>query len=144
MGVSGPIPARSDQRVRRNQDEGPIEKVSIIGPVVVPELDIVRPHPLVVDLYEALKTSGQAKFYEPSDWQYARLAMHFVNKLVRNSKPSAMMLSSVNTMLTPLLMTEGERRRVRMEVERNQTEGELIDVAEMFRAQLAASALREA
>lgn len=137
MGERGPIPARSDQRVRRNQDGGPIEKVSIIGPVDVPELDIVRPHPLVVDLYEALKTSGQAKFYEPSDWQYARLAMHFVNKLVRNSKPSAVMLSSVNAMLTPLLMTEGERRRVRLEVERNQAQGDLIDVADMFRQELA-------
>jgi hypothetical protein len=132
----GPIPKRSDQRVRRNATDIPIDKVEIIGPVDVPDLDISDPHPLVIDLYESLKDSAQAKFYEPSDWQFARLSMHFVNKLVNRPNPSAQMLASVNQMLTALLMTEGDRRRVRMEVERNPGGGEVLNVADLFRQKL--------
>jgi hypothetical protein len=40
-------------------------------------------------------------------------------------------------MLTDLLLTEGARRRVRLEVERNQSEAAVLDVADMFRARLA-------
>ncbi len=140
MGDRGPIPNRSDQRVRRNKpEEGPIDKITAIGTVEVPVLGITNPHPIVKDLYESMKTSAQARFYEPSDWQYARLTFHFVNKLLRQQKPSAMLLSSVNQMLTSLLLTEGDRRRVRIEVERQQADGVVIDVAEMFRKQMAAS-----
>ena len=136
MGVTGPVPNRSDQRVRRNTPDTPIDKISAIGPVSIPDLDIPNAHPMVIDLYESMKTSAQSKFYEDSDWAYARVTFHFVNKLMKSSKPSAMMLSSVNSMLTSLLLTEGDRRRVRIEVERNQNEGVVIDVAQMFRDQL--------
>lgn len=139
MGDRGPIPKRSTERVRRNQDEGPISKITTIGPVDIPELGIPNVHPMVRDLYESMKTSGQAKYYEPSDWQYARMTFHFVNKLLKQSKPSAMLLSSVNQMLTSLLLTEGDRRRVRIEVDRQQAEGDVIDMASMFRQRMKAS-----
>jgi hypothetical protein len=38
--------------------------------------------------------------------------------------------------LTDLLITEGARRRVRLEVERQQSGGEVLDVADMFRKRL--------
>jgi hypothetical protein len=138
MGVKGPIPKHSSERVRRNQDEGPIEKITAIGTVEVPELGIPNPHPLVASLYESMKTSAQSKFYEDSDWAYARFTFHFANKLLRQKQPSAMLLSSVNQMLTSLLLTEGDRRRVRIEVERQQAEGVVIDVAKMFEDRLKA------
>lgn len=138
--MPGPIPKRSEQLVRRNIPEVPVTKLPAVGQVQIPELDITNPHPLVVDMYQSLKDSAQKQFYEPSDWQYARLTLHFVNKLVRSSRPSAQMLASVNTMLTSLLMTEGDRRRVRLEIERNQTgspEGaEVVSIADMFRKRL--------
>jgi len=101
-------------------------------------LGIPDAHPLIVDLYESLKKSAQKKYYEPSDWQYARLTLHFVNKLVWSGKPSAQMLASVNSMLTSLLMTEGDRRRVRIEVERQQSGGDdtVVQVADLFRQRL--------
>lgn len=141
-GTRGPIPKRSDQRVRRNEPDTPIDKITAIGPVPIPELDIPNAHPLVVDLYQSLKDSAQKQFYEPSDWQYARLTLHFVNKLVRSTKPSAQMLASVNQMLTALLMTEGDRRRVRLEVERNQNApaggAEVVSMADLFKQRLGA------
>lgn len=137
MGEFGPIPDRSTQRVRRNKPEVPIETVTAIGVVPIPELEMDNPHPLVTSLFNSMKHSAQAKFYEPSDWEYARMTLHFVDKLLWAEKPSAMMLASVNTMLVPLLLTEGERRRVRLEVERNQAEGVVIDVATMFREKFA-------
>ena len=68
MGQTGPIPNRSDQRVRRTKDEfGPITKIEAQGTVEVPALDLDDPHPLIVDLYRSLANSAQAKYYLPSD-----------------------------------------------------------------------------
>ncbi|ERB55495.1 hypothetical protein N806_31265 [Rhodococcus sp. P27] len=136
-GTRGPVPKRSDQRVRRNKDDVPIDTVEAIGVVEVPELGFADPHPLIVDLYRSLSESAQARYYEPSDWQYARLTLHFADQLVKSSRPSAQLLTAVNQSLTDLLVSEGSRRRVRLEVERSQSEGAVIDVAEMFRQKLA-------
>lgn len=138
MGTRGPVPKRSDQRVRRNKDEaGPAEKVTALGSVEVPPLGLEDPHPLIVDFYESLKDSAQSRYYEPSDWQFARFTLHFADKLVKSGKPSSQMLAAVNAALTELLVSEGARRRVRLEVEREQTKGELIDLASMFRERMA-------
>ena len=136
MGDRGPIPKRSDQRVRRNIENGPVEKVTAIGTVTIPDLGFENPHPIVTDLYRSLTQSAQRKYYEPSDWQYARLALHFVDQLLKSTKPNGQILATVNSMLSSLLVTEGERRRVQIEVERSQAEGVVIDVAEMFRQRL--------
>lgn len=135
----GPIPKRSDERIRRNVPEVPIDKVTVIGTVKVPELGMDDPHPLVVDIYQSLAESGQSKYYEPSDWQYARLTLHFADSLLKSSRPSAQLLASVNQMLSNLLLSEGDRRRVRLEVERNQGsggDGKVLQVADMFRDRL--------
>jgi hypothetical protein len=134
------VPKRSDQLIRRNIPEVPIDKVPMVGSVEVPELGIPNPHKLVKDLWDAMRDSGQARFYEPSDWAYAKITLHFANKLLKARQPTAMMLASVNQMLTPLLLTEGERRRVRMEVERNKSgiTGTVTDisVADVYRERL--------
>jgi hypothetical protein len=136
VGVKGPIPKRSDQRVRRNKDEC-LEKVEAIGVVRMPFLGLDNPHPLIVDLYLSLADSAQSRFYEPSDWQYARFALHFADVLLKQQRPSSQLLASVQTMLTDLLVSEGSRRRVRLEVERSQSGGEVLDVADLFRQRLA-------
>jgi hypothetical protein len=94
-------------------------------------------HPLVNELFLSLKDSAQSRFYEPSDWAYAKFTLHFADVLLKSSRPSGQLLSTVQTMLTDLLLTEGARRRVRLEVERNQSEAAVLDVADMFRARLA-------
>lgn len=137
MGITGPIPKRSDERIRRNKVEG-LEKVQAIGTVRRPPLDMPDAHPVTVDLYQSLRDSAQSKYYEPSDWQYARLALHFADQLLKSSRPSAQLLVTVNQMLSSLLVSEGDRRRVRLEVERNQSNdgAEVLQVADLFRQRL--------
>lgn len=140
-GITGPVPKRSDERVRRNIGD-PIDKVTEIGPVRIPTLSLgigVEVHPIVRDFWDSLKISAQNKFYEPSDWEYARVTLHFLNQLLLSSRPSSQMMAVVNQMLTALLVTEGDRRRVRLEVER-QLGGEdakVLQVADLFRQRLA-------
>lgn len=145
--MPGPIPKRSDERVRRNQPDVPIEKITQIGPVAVPDLGLFNPHQLAVDMYESLKESGQSRFYEPSDWQVARLAMLVLDEMLKNAKGiPTMKLATWLQMTTSLLMTEGDRRRARLEVERNQDAGEgakVLQVADLFRRQLKNQGLGE-
>jgi hypothetical protein len=136
MGSRGPVPSRSDQRVRRNKTE-PTEKVEAIGVVAVPELGFDDPHPLTVDLYRSLAQSAQSKYYESSDYNVARAVLHFLDRQFKSERPSGQMVAALFSQLTDLLVTEGSRRRVRLEVERGQAEGELIDVADIFRKRLA-------
>ncbi|MEO6733765.1 MAG: hypothetical protein ABIN01_21255, partial [Ferruginibacter sp.] len=79
------MPKRSDERVRRNKDEaGPVEKITAAGAVGVPALGLPDPHPIISDFYESLTESAQARFYEPSDWQFARFTLHFADQLVKS------------------------------------------------------------
>lgn len=133
MGSRGPVPKRSEERVRRNQDEGPIEKVEAIGTFRIPDLGLSDPHPMIVDMYESLKDSAQSRYYEPSDWQFARFTLHFADQLVKSGRPSAQLLTAVNAAFTDLLVSEGSRRRVRLEIERTAAEGQVLDIASMFR-----------
>jgi hypothetical protein len=66
----------------------------------------------------------------------ARAILHFFDIEVKKGKASAQMVQTVFSQLTDLLLTEGARRRVRLEVERDQAAGEVIEVADMFRARL--------
>jgi hypothetical protein len=136
VGARGPVPKRSDQRVRRNKPEVAIDKVAAIGAVVAPELGFADPHPLTLDLYRSLADSAQSRFYEPSDYQMARAVLHFLDLEFKKSRPSAQMVQTVFSQLTDLLISEGARRRVRLEVERSQQGGDVLDVADLFRKRL--------
>ncbi|BBC53807.1 hypothetical protein [Mycobacterium phage PP] len=139
MGERGPIGKRSDQRVRRNKETSQVTKLPVKGPVKVPAIGIPDAHPIVTQLWDALGNSAQAQYYEPSDWAYARLALHFANQLIWSDKPNGHVFATVHSMLTGLLVSEGDRRRVQLEVERQQADGVVVDVASMFREQLTAS-----
>lgn len=138
MGVRGPVPERSDQRVRRNKYEVETEKVVAFGKVEIPELDFADPHPITTDLYESLTNSAQARYFEPSDWQLARFALHFADQLLWSSKPNGQVLATITSLFSDLLMSEGSRRRLRMEIERRGDDetGQVIDVVDRFRQML--------
>ena len=142
MTTFGPIPKRSDERIRRNEPEVPIDKIQTIGIVPIPDLNIANPHPMVVDMYQALRDSAQSRYYEPSDWEFARLTMYVINDMLNKNDIGAMKLSAVNQMFTSLLMTEGDRRRARIEIERktgNQPQGKVLQAADMFKQRLGAT-----
>lgn len=135
MGSRGPVPKRSEERIRRNKEEVPIDKVTALGTVYAPLLNIEEPHYQTVSWYNSLIESAQSKYYEPSDWEYARILAHFLDRLLKNpnARGAAMMLTTLNTMMSNLLITEGDRRRVRLEVEREGTGlADVVDIASVF------------
>jgi hypothetical protein len=119
-GRGGPHPKRADQRhghVTKAQKDA-VQRVVVPGSVKAPPLDLDDVDPLAASMYEALSRSGQAAFMEPSDWEYARWTAFVQSRAVQ--KPTAMMVMAVDKMLTNLLVVESERRRVKLELERQQ------------------------
>lgn len=117
--MPGPVPKRPDERVRRNDDVIPTDKIEVFGDVVVPPLNMpFDPHPLVIDFYDGLINSAQAALYEASDWEYARIVCFMLQTLVTSSKPSSEMYKAWQTATSNLLVTEGDRRRLRIEIAR--------------------------
>ena len=64
--TKGPIPKRSEERIRRNKPEVEITKIETEGTVPVPPLDIDDPHPMIEDFYESLKDSAPDANASPS------------------------------------------------------------------------------
>ena len=116
-GSGGPVPKRSGQRRRANKPDVPIiqaagaESVPIPGPI---ELW----HHLAREWFESLKVSGQAQFFEPSDWAQARIWADLLSRALLSDRPSGMMIAAWAAGASELLTTEGARRRMRIELER--------------------------
>jgi hypothetical protein len=116
--MSGPVPKRSDQRRRRNKGE--IDITSAPGAMIVNQPP-PSPYwdPAAARWYESLAESGQAYFYEPSDWAQAWVWAELLSRaLQQGERPSAQLIMAWSAGATELLTTEGARRRMRMELER--------------------------
>lgn len=152
MGSRGPAPKRSVERRRRNRVD--VESVVVAGPVEPPAASEGW-HPVAVQWFEALKQSGQAVFYEPSDWALAVVVAESISRelnpqpvvvgrgadaevVMVSLPPKGASLAAWLKAMTSLLVSEGDRRRMRLELERGEGEpGEVTDLAEV-RARLAA------
>lgn len=114
----GPIPKRSDSRTRRNKTNE-----SGIAVKKGEATAISWPHPAkewqkpVKDLYQGLKKSGMAQFYQQGDVQWAWLACDELNNY-RLYGGGAMKLQAVLSMFSQSLgILEGDRRRMQIELE---------------------------
>lgn len=134
--MPGPVPKRSEERIRRNKPDVEITKLEAQGAVRQPELMIPDAHPFIVEFWEALGESAQSQYYEPSDWAYARWVLHFADGQIKGSRPSAQMVQALNTSFGDLLVSEGSRRRVRLEIERQQGSAEVVDLAAEFKRRM--------
>lgn len=138
MGARGPIPKRAIERRRRNVASD-VDTVEVIGDVEVPAVPRGL-HPIARRMYLSLRASGQAAFYEPSDWEAARLAAEVTTLMLwlpakrgRDGKRlprkprgriSSELLAAVWKMWTDLLITEAARRRARIEIQRTASAAE--------------------
>lgn len=132
MGTHGPIPKRSEERRRRNKDDGPGLVQAPSGPPpdlpTLPEPDELW-HPIARDWYLSLRESGQAQFYEPSDWAMARYAAELMSRgLASDRPPNGQFVSALDSVMARLLTTEGDRRRARIELERKPAGAQLASV----------------
>lgn len=116
--MPGPVPKRSDQRRRRNKPGGPeLVKIDVTSPAREAPETPGGWHPLVKDWFESLKLSGQAVFYQPSDWVSAKIAGQVLSDALLSGEPlKANLLSEFNKMAADLMTTEGQRRRLRVEL----------------------------
>lgn len=127
-----PMRKRSEDRIRRNI-EPPVDKVSAFGAVIQPSLDFEDPHPTVVRMWAALGDSAFTKYYEPTDWEMARVMLHFLDGQLKSYKANANMVSVIQSMMNDLLFSEGSRRRVRLEIEREALkQGQVLDIASLL------------
>ena len=112
--MRGPVPKRSDMRRRKNSpgtEQVPTDNQPVEAPALRPGL-----HPLAVAWYNALTRSGQARFYEPSDWMHAQILAEAIHEYVHATRGKAALLNGILTGSTALLCTEGDRRRLRIEL----------------------------
>jgi hypothetical protein len=113
----GPIPKRSEQRRRTNTYEG-LDRIQVADERRGPDLpaSVGDPHPLAYAWYESLRESGQAYYYEPSDWAQAAVWTQILSDQLRQMKVSAMVIQAWSNGAAELLTTEGTRRRMRLEL----------------------------
>lgn len=136
LGKPGPMPKDPETRIRRNStgsDGLELDTYDVEGEVLVPWA--VFEHSFVQGLWESLEKSANSKFYEPSDWQYARLTLSLWDKvLMENKVPSAMMIASLDSMLSKMLITEADRRRMKIKAQRQKEQkADVIDAATLFK-----------
>ena len=124
----GRTPKRSSQRAgHRTKAEQP-DTVNVRGRVPIPAADSTW-HPQAAKWYRSLRRSGQSRYFEPSDWQYARILAHMLSVQLTSPRPSAQMMKALFAAMESLGTTESSRRRMRIEVER-QREGGTTDEVE--------------
>jgi hypothetical protein len=140
MGVKGPVPKRSDQRRRTNEPVVPIVKAEGAARVPVPKADTSW-HPVALRWYRSLARSGQSRWYEPSDWAVAHLIAESMSRdllpqvvgvlqdgrdagqVVKESIPlKGASLSAYLRAFSVLLVTEGDRRRLQVELQRPESD----------------------
>ncbi|MCA1191626.1 hypothetical protein [Saccharopolyspora sp. 6V] len=117
-GRSGRTPKRSTQRHgHRSKEEAAVQKAPGASSVEVPESD-AEWHPIAQRWFASLGQSGESQFYEPSDWAQAEYLAELMSRSLTAEKTSAMLVSAVLSGTTSLLVTEGDRRRLKLELQR--------------------------
>lgn len=116
MGARGPVPKRSSARRRVNKESVP-DTVEVAGRVSMPKANS-RWHPVAKGWYLSLAESGQSRFFEPSDWQAARYAAEVMSRALRDKPFSATLFRATWVAMADLMTTEAQRRRLRLEVDR--------------------------
>lgn len=160
--MSGPVPKKDAERRRRNKtgtdskSHIPAEVVNV-DELLVGEVEIPQPdedwHPIAKQIYEAQMRSGQVIWMEPSDW--AMLYM-MCESISRDMKPQVIgineetgkpvmavvplkgaSISGYLRAFNELLMAEGGRRKLRIELERQKRldaaaegEGKVVDIVQ--------------
>lgn len=131
MGSRGPVPKREESRHRRNAPSMDVAHAQSSDGTAAPEPDPDW-HPIARRLWDSAAKSGQSRFYQASDWAVLYSLMDDLTYYKNGSKRSGQMLQTIMSSLTSLLLTEGDRRRLQIELSRPEQEDEAAsDVAVM-------------
>lgn len=141
-GTRGPIPKRSDQKHghRTKAELAAVTKVETQGVVADAPAADESWHPIALAWYESLRSSGQAVFYQPSDWATAVLV---AESMSRDLRPQVVGITDSGMTVTEviplkgaslgaylrafgvLMVTEGDRRRLQIELSAPKADADL-------------------
>lgn len=122
MGSRGPVPKRSESRHRRNSPEptrAPSEAQGAKQPRGSASWSASAKR-----IWKSLGASGQARFFEPSDWAFAQFVMDEMTRYQDGERQNGQVLTGLLSALTSLMVTEGDRRRAGIELARPTGEGD--------------------
>jgi hypothetical protein len=134
-GKPGPLAKRDEDRVRRNKtgEDGVETKEFVLEGEVKPPAGVRFGEPTVQALWDALKKSVNRQFYEPTDWAYAVIVLGMWDAvLAKGGIPGAMLLTALDGMMSRLLVTEADRRRLKIEAKRAPVEKQATHKASDF------------
>lgn len=127
MATRGPVPKRDSSRVRFTAPGDRADQVTMEGPVDVPAAGEGW-HKNALAWYESLAKSGQAHYYEPSDWSKAWLIADNISRAYFAAESGEDVTAATFKVLfgemASLGVTESDRRRMRIEIQRNISLGE--------------------
>lgn len=119
MAKPGPIPKRSSERTRTNQagEDGITLKKGVALDYYWPEPSEEWPE-IVVDFYDSFKESGMQAFYQQTDIAQLRMACQLLSEEWGKPRRSAMIMAEAFKLLQGLGATEGERRQMKIELDK--------------------------
>lgn len=141
MGVRGPVPKRSEERLSKDATRNAAVDRSPSGTADPVEAPPENPnwHSLAKSWYRSLQHSGMKRYYEPSDWVQASLIADVIsnelkekyvgidkmgNPIFVTAPMNPQTLAGILKASTALGVTEGDRRRMGVEMTRAQHEKE--------------------
>lgn len=151
MSTRGPVPKRSSQRRRTNS---PDTDKGVALPADIPEADAGW-HPVARRWFDSLSVSGQSFWYQASDWATAYLLAESISRELKpqpvgnteagdvvwaSLPPKGASLAAWLKAMSSLLVTEGDRRRMRIELAKSDSSEEHADVSWIDDARLRRSA----
>ena len=117
--MPGPVPNRTTD-LSRERDANRGGRPPITKGELRPVVDVLAPdeewHPIAKHLYLSLAASGQSDFYQESDWALAWSLCEDLSYYKAMGKRSGQMLQTIYSAMERLLVTEADRRRVRIEL----------------------------
>jgi hypothetical protein len=104
------------------------------------ELGIDNPHRLVEQMWEALQTSCESRFYSQADWVRVRFELWHANSVLTNGKPIlANSWQQIQLGLNTLLVSPAEKRRCAIDVKPSVSDADqdaAISMMSKYRAKL--------
>lgn len=126
-----PVPKRASQRLghRTKAERAATTTVKAVGAVNIPLADPAW-HSLAARWYQSLQDSAQKDQMEPSDWAAAHLVAAEMTRMLE-LPANAALFGKIWSAMGELMTTEGARRRLKLEVERQKLASAPASVAQM-------------
>ena len=119
--MPGVAPKPASKRRRRNVPASYGAAQPTTGPAAPAQdraLGVDNPHPLVVSMWDAVRSSCEARFYSEADWVRLRLELWNANRAMTAARPpSGHTWAAIQHGLTELLISPAAKRRAAIELQ---------------------------